>query len=95
MNRTVWFAAGAVAGIYAIVKGRQAAEALTPDGLRDRAQALGLGMRILRDEVAQGKLEKELELRERLSSTRLAALAGSANESDSVTTYQQIEEGKQ
>lgn len=95
MKGTVWFAAGAVAGIYAVIKGRQAAEALTPDGLRDRAQALGVGMRMLRDEVAQGKVEKEAELRERLVSTRLAALAGSSNEGDAGSTYKQIEEGTQ
>lgn len=90
MNRTVWFAAGAAAGIYAVVKGRRAAEALTPDGLRDRAQALGLGMRMLRDEVAQGKVEKEAELRE-----RLASLAPRASDELAATTYKQIEEGTQ
>ena len=84
MNRTVWFAAGAVVGVYAMVKGRRAAESLTPEGLRDRAQALGVGMRMFRDEVAQGKVEKEHELRERLAAAQLAG-----------TTYQQIEEGTQ
>lgn len=66
MSRAVWFAAGAGAGIYAMVRGRRAADALTADGLRMRWQALGVGARILRDEVAQGKVDKEAELRERL-----------------------------
>ena len=53
MRRGLWFAAGAGAGIYAMVRGRRAAEALTADGLRDRASALAVGARLFRDEVAQ------------------------------------------
>lgn len=64
MRGAIWFAVGAGAGVYAMVKGRRAAEAFTADGLRDRAQALGVGARIFRDELATGKAEKELELRE-------------------------------
>jgi len=67
MRRGLWFAAGAGAGIYAVVRGRRAAEALTPDGLRDRWQAIGLGARMLRDEVAQGKADAEPRLRERFA----------------------------
>lgn len=66
MRRTVWFVAGAAVGIYGMVRGRRAAEALTADGLRDRWHALGVGARMLRDEVAQGKAERESELRARL-----------------------------
>lgn len=66
MNRTLWFAAGAGASIYAMVKGRRAAETFTADGLRDRWHALGAGVRILLDEVAQGHAEKESELRRRI-----------------------------
>jgi len=64
MRGAIWFVVGAGAGVYAMVKGRRAAEAFTADGLRDRAQALGVGARIFRDELATGKAEKELELRE-------------------------------
>jgi hypothetical protein len=69
MRRGLWFAAGAGVGLYAAVRGRRAAEAFTPDGLRDRVQALGLGARMLRDEVAQGKAEAEPRLRERFTPT--------------------------
>ena len=31
-----WFVAGAGVGVYAMVKARRAAEAFTPEGLRDR-----------------------------------------------------------
>ncbi len=65
MSRSLWFVAGAGAGVYAMVRGRRAAEALTVDGLRDRAAGLALGARLLRDEVAQGSAEKETELRVR------------------------------
>lgn len=64
--RGFWFLAGAGAGAYAVVRGRRAAEALTADGLRDRLSGLELGVRMFRDEVAQGRHEKETELRERL-----------------------------
>jgi len=65
MSRGLWFVAGAGAGIYAIVRGRRAAEALTAEGLHDRMEALFLGARLFRDEVAQGATERETELRER------------------------------
>ena len=67
MSRGLWFVAGAGAGVYAMVRGRRAAEALTADGLRDRAGALALGARLFRDEVAQGRAEVQDELRERLA----------------------------
>lgn len=63
MSRGLWFAAGAGAGVWAMVRGRRAAEVLTVDGLRDRVHTLGLGARMLRDEVATGRSEKEAELR--------------------------------
>lgn len=65
MSRTLWFVAGAGAGVYGMVRGRRAAETLTVDGLRDRVEALTLGARLFRDEVAQGTVERETELRER------------------------------
>jgi hypothetical protein len=66
MSRGLWFVAGAGAGVYAMVRGRRAAEALTVDGLRDRWHGLAHGARLLREEVAQGQAEKETELRQRL-----------------------------
>jgi hypothetical protein len=66
VRRAIWFAAGAGAGVYAMVRGRRAAEALTAEGLRDRWHALGVGARLLREEVAEGRAAKESELRQRL-----------------------------
>ena len=66
MSRGLWFVAGAGAGIYAMMRGRRAAEAFTADGMRDRLGAAGVGLRMFRDEVAQGKAEAETDLRERL-----------------------------
>jgi|SRR5688572_11525865 hypothetical protein len=65
MSRTLWFAAGAGATIYAMNRARRVREAFTADGLRDRANGLALGARLFREEVAQGRVEKETELRER------------------------------
>ncbi len=65
MTRPFWFAAGAGAGVYAVVRGRRAVEALSADGLRDRWSGLTLGARLLREEVARGSAVKETELRER------------------------------
>jgi Family of unknown function (DUF6167) len=65
MRRGLWFVAGAGAGVYAMARARRVAEAFTADGLSDRWHALSLGVRMLRDEVAQGQAEAETELRER------------------------------
>ena len=65
MGRGLWFVAGAGAGAYVVVRARRAAEILTVDGLRDRAKGWSLGLRLLREEVAQGSAERETELRER------------------------------
>ena len=66
MNRSLWFVAGAGAGVYAMSRARRAAEAVSADGLRDRLSGLGVGMRMFRDEVAAGQAEKETQLRERM-----------------------------
>ena len=66
MRRGFWFVAGAGAGVYAMVRARRAAEALTPDGLRDRVSGLGVGAHLFAEEVRVGMVERETELRERL-----------------------------
>ncbi len=65
MSRGLWFVAGAGAGVYAMIRGRRAAEALSADGLRDRVSAAVVGARMFRDEVAQGKADAETDLRQR------------------------------
>jgi hypothetical protein len=67
MNRVLWFAAGAGAGVYAITKVRRAAEILTPDGLADRLAGLSLGAHLFSEEVKAGMAEKEKDLRGRLA----------------------------
>ena len=91
MRRGIWFAAGAGVSIYAMVRGRRAAQTLTVDGLRDRMQALALGARMFRDEVAQGQAEKESQLRERL----LPAYDTTHQLSTASTPLASIEEGQQ
>ena len=66
MSRSLWFLAGAGAGVYAVTRVRRVAEALTVDGLRDRANGALVGLRVFREEVAAGQAGKEPELRERL-----------------------------
>lgn len=65
-GRAAMFVAGVGVGVYGMVKARRAQEALTPDGLRDRGRALALGARMLRDEAAQARTDKEHQLREKL-----------------------------
>jgi len=67
MTRGLWFVAGAGAGIYVMIRGRRAAEALTVDGLQDRLNGLAVGARMFGEEVAAGRAEKETELRERFA----------------------------
>lgn len=69
MRRGLWFVAGAGTAAYVMVRGRRAAEAFTIDGLKDRIGALEVGARLFRDEVAQGRADKESELRQRLGLT--------------------------
>ncbi|QIX26898.1 hypothetical protein ncot_09985 [Nocardioides sp. JQ2195] len=66
MSRTLWFAAGAGATVYAMNRARRLRETFTLDGLRDRASGIAAGARVFREEVAQGSADKENELRERL-----------------------------
>lgn len=65
MKRGLWFIAGAGAGVYATARARRLKEAFTVEGLRDRWEAVTLGARLLRDDVAQAQADKETELRER------------------------------
>jgi hypothetical protein len=67
MSRTLWFAAGAAAGVYAMTRARRAAEAFTYDGLHDRLSGLFVGVRLFTEEVKVGMAEKETELREHLA----------------------------
>jgi hypothetical protein len=65
VGRGLWFAAGAVAGVYGVVRARRVVEAFTVDGMRDRVGAVVLGARMFSEEVAQGAVEAETDLRER------------------------------
>jgi hypothetical protein len=66
MSRSLWFVAGAGAGIYAITRARRAAEVFTPEGLADRLSGLSVGLRLFTDEVRAGAAEKENEVRHRV-----------------------------
>ena len=66
MGRPLWFVAGAGVGVYAAARARRLADSLTTDGLRDRARSLRLGARLFAEEVQQGRVEAETDLRERL-----------------------------
>jgi len=92
MRRGLWFAAGAGAGVYAMIRGRRAAEALTAEGARDRLQALALGARMFREEVATGKAEAEVRLRERFIPTYDSTPQLQASDR---LARRQIEEGQQ
>ncbi|GAB2981367.1 DUF6167 family protein [Nocardioides montaniterrae] len=65
MKRGVWFGAGVAAGVYGVVKVQRIAEAFSPDGIRDRLGALGMGARLMREEMVQGQADAEAGLRER------------------------------
>jgi hypothetical protein len=66
MRRTLWFVAGAGAGVYAVTKARRVAEALTPEGLADRLAGLSVGAHLFGQELKAGMAEKEIELRGRM-----------------------------
>ena len=66
MGRPLWFVAGAGAGVYAAARARRVAESLTADGLRDRLRGWQVGARMFAEEVHQGRVEREAELRDQL-----------------------------
>lgn len=66
MGRPLWFVAGAGVGVYAAARARRLADSFTADGLRDRVRSLQLGARLFAEEVQQGRVERETELREQL-----------------------------
>lgn len=66
MNRTLWFVAGATTGVYALTKARRAAEAFTPEGMRDRMAGLAVGAHLFKEEVETDMAIKENDLRRRL-----------------------------
>jgi hypothetical protein len=66
VRRGFWFAAGAAAGVYGVVKARRVAEAFTADGVRDRANAASVGARMFREEFQQGRTDAEADLRQRI-----------------------------
>lgn len=72
----VVFGAGVAAGVYGMVKVRRVAEALTPDGMRDRIGAAVVGARMFRDVVAQGQADAEARLREHYRALGAAARPG-------------------
>jgi Family of unknown function (DUF6167) len=67
MSRLTWFAAGAVTGVYGLVRARRAAYNVTPDGIAARLAAFGVALRTITSEVSAGITEREEELRGRRS----------------------------
>lgn len=63
MRRGVWFMAGAVSGVYTLLKAKRTVNEFTPDGIAARMAALGAGARVFADEVSAGMQEREAELR--------------------------------
>ncbi len=66
MSRTIWFVAGATTGVYVLTRARRAAEAFTPDGLRDRLAGLSLGAHLFSEELKTEMALCENDLRRRL-----------------------------
>lgn len=82
MNRGVWFFAGAGAGAYALTRARRAAEAFTPDGMRDRVAGLAVGARVLTEEFRTGQAEAEAEVRRRVDHRLLELATPPPSETD-------------
>ncbi len=96
-GRVTWFLAGAGVGAYAAFRARRLAEALSPDGMRDRAEAVRAGARVVAQEVSQARVDKETELRERFGLPSLEVSARSAGDSivELVETTQTNQRGQQ
>ena len=86
MSRTLWFAAGAGVGLYAVARARRAAEALTPDGLADRLSGLALGLHLFREELRAGMEGSETEVRARLAGAFPGDAAGRSDARPALTS---------
>lgn len=69
MSRALWFVAGVATSAYAMAKARRAAEAVTPEGIRDRLAGLSRGAQLFTEEVRTEAEAKERDLRGRLGLT--------------------------
>jgi hypothetical protein len=63
MARLFWAALGAAAGVYAVRKVTQAAQAYTPTGVAHGLSDFADGLRELADAVREGMSEREEQLR--------------------------------
>ena len=95
MRRSAWFAAGAAAGAYGVVRVRRLVEAFTVDGMRDRVGAVFVGARMFREELAQGMADAETDLRERyrLASAGRAELPTGTGRTEPEHATPEIERG--
>lgn len=75
MSRSLWFIAGAGAGVYAMAKARRVAEAFTPEGFSDRMSSLTLGAQLFAEEFRSARATRESELRAHLGLTTDGPLA--------------------
>ena len=69
MRRLVWFILGALAAVWAMIKGRNVAYRLTPSGIVDQAGALGVGWREFRTEFNEGVQGAEEHIAQELFSS--------------------------
>lgn len=66
IGRTVWFAAGTVAGVYGSVKARRLAYRLSSPGVVDQAAALGVGWRAFSADLRTGMQQRQADVIRRL-----------------------------
>jgi hypothetical protein len=77
-GRTVWFAAGTAAGVYAAARARRAAYRVSMPGLVDQAAALGMGWRAFATELRDGMARHEHEVAVRLDADHVAQIERAA-----------------
>jgi hypothetical protein len=80
--RSAWFLAGVGAGAYAAFKARRVADELSPEGLHERAMAMRVGARVVREQMEQARVDAEIDLRARFGQTPDRGVAA-----QSVTAY--------
>jgi hypothetical protein len=66
VRRLFWLALGATAGVLVVRKVSRTAQAYTPAGLAHAVSGLGDSVRHFADQVRQGMVEREAQLRDAL-----------------------------
>ncbi len=82
MRRLFWLTAGVGVGVVGVWRARRAVSRFTPTGLAENLVGVGEAVRDFVDEVREGMVERELELRSALGLENPQDILGAVMDAD-------------